>query len=339
MQKHSILFLCKLYHPHIGGVEKHVEEITHELIRKGFAITIVTEQYDKNLPLIEKVGGVSIIRIPIGQSVFLKKFYIWKWMLLHLSVLISHDIIHIHDVFYWILPFRLVIFYKKVYITFHGYEGFPIKLKWKIQRKIAEILTKGNICVGDFMKKWYKTTPSVVIYGGVRLEGKNVKPDPQSAVFFGRLDAQTGIDEYVNAYKHLKTKFPKFRFTVVGEGEYRDKIPQDVHVEPFQKDVGRYISENRFIFVSRYLSMLEALALKREVIAVYDNPVKRDYLLMSPFKQYVSIAKNSNDIEEFIVSALKSDQSAETIKKGYEWARAQTWEKIARHYVDLWRVL
>lgn len=339
MQKQSILFLCKLYHPHIGGVEKHVEELSKVLLKRGLFMTIVTEQYDRSLLLEEKVRGITVHRIPVGQSIFFKKFYIWKWMLLHLKLLYGSDIIHIHDVFYWVLPFWVLVFFKNIYITFHGYEGFPIKLRWKIQRKVAEKLSKGNICVGDFMKKWYKTTPSTVIYGGVRLERENLKPTPQSAVFFGRLDRQTGIGEYLKAYESIKSKFPKFTFTIVGEGELSDIIPKNVKILPFKKNIGDYIAQNRFIFVSRYLSMLEALALKREVVAVYDNPVKRDYLLMSPFKKYVTVVRNSQEIERFVVSALKNGLQTEKIKRGNAWAKEQTWEKIADNYMRLWNIL
>lgn len=46
-QSTSILFLVRLYHPHIGGVEKHVETIAKLLINKGFSITILTEQFEQ----------------------------------------------------------------------------------------------------------------------------------------------------------------------------------------------------------------------------------------------------------------------------------------------------
>lgn len=336
IQRQSILFLVRLYHPHVGGVEKHVAEISSLLLKKGLSVTIITERYDKKLPLYEKINGVTLHRIPIKSHGFLKKFFIWKWFLFNRDVLDKADIIHVHDVFYWLLPFKVVTPFKKVFITFHGYEGYPVRLVWKIQRKLAEKLTSGSICVGAFMKKWYLANPTSVIYGGVRVESKNKIPNQQSAVFFGRLDDQTGISEYVKAYRKIKKKYPEFTLTVVGEGELGHIIPQGVTVKKFDKDVDRYILANRFVFVSRYLSMLEALVLKREIIAVYDNPVKRDYLLMSPFRKYILIAKDSREIEEYVVSALEKGISAERVKKGYEWAKRQTWEEIASVYLRLW---
>lgn len=338
-QNKSILFLTRLYHPHIGGVEKHVEEISTLLKARGFFVTIVTEQFDIKLPLYEELRGLRIFRIPIGRNRFFKKFLIWKWILSHINLFVRADIIHVHDVFFWMLPIRILIPLKKVYITFHGYEGYPIKAGWKVQRKIAELLTNGNICVGIFMKKWYKTRPTLVIYGGVRVEGKKRAPDPQTAVFFGRLDNQTGILEYINAYQDIKKKFPKFRLTVVGQGELRSQIPPEVKVLGFKKKVEPYILENRFIFVSRYLSMLEALASNREIIATFDNPIKKDYLLMSPFKKYIFVGSNGHDIAKYVIKNLSKKGASNQTQEGTDWALAQTWEKVVENYLRLWKIV
>ena len=340
IQNKKILFLTRLYFPHIGGVEKHVAKLSDVLAAKGYMVTVVTEQHS-NLLQVEKHEKVTIYRIPVSKNVFLKKFYIWKWILSHLTIFYDADIIHVHDVFYWILPFRLFLPFKKIFITFHGYEGYPVRLRWKISRKIAELSTNGNICVGDFMKKWYKTVPSSVIYGGVKLSNENKKQKTEnnalSAVFFGRLDDQTGILEYIEAYKQIKAKYPEFKLTIVGEGNLLNKIPKEIKVFKFTDDIDRYIYENRFIFVSRYLSMVEALILKREVIAVYDNPIKKDYLQMSPYENYINIAKNRGEIVNVVLKSIKNGSNDAQIKAGYEWAKEQTWEKIANEYLALWK--
>lgn len=335
-QKRKILFLSRLYHPHIGGVEKHVEEISRELIKKGYSVTILTEKFDDSLATSENINGVIVKRMKIPPGSFQKKFSIWKWVITNRNLFEKSEILHIHDVFFWIIPILPFLSSKKIFMTFHGYEGYPIKMRWIIQRKMAELLTTGNICVGDFMKKWYKTLPASVIYGGVRLKYQKKVPNPKSAVFFGRLDAQTGFIEYIKAYELIKNKYPEFHLTVVGGGEFADKIPEGVSVYGFKKDITPFILENRFIFVSRYLSMLEALASKRDVVATYDNPVKKDYLMLSPFKKYIKIAKNEKEIAEYVLSRLKKNSSKENV--GFTWAKEQTWEKIADVYLKLWEI-
>ncbi len=336
IQKKRILFLTRLYHPHIGGVEKHVEELSSVFIKKGYEITIITEKFNKKLPGSDVIKGCKVYRIDIPGNAFLKKFFIWKWMVLHVNIIAQSDILHIHDVFYWYIPFRFLFLFKKTYITFHGYEGFPIKRTWKMQRKLAEVLTNGNICVGEFMKKWYKTRPTSVIYGGVRLEGKKYMSKARTGVFFGRLDGQTGILDYIKAYNLVKRKYPDFVMTVVGEGKLKVRIPKGVNVIGFRKDIYPYIQKNRLIFVSRYLSMLEALASKREVIATYDNAVKRDYLLLSPFKKYIHVGSSASEIADIVITLLGRKTPSKELYMGAKWAQTQTWDKVATTYLSLW---
>src|SRR3989344_2020195 len=262
----NILFLSRLYYPHIGGVEKHVAQISEILIKKGYKVTVVCEQHDKKLKLKEQINEINVIRIPINSSEKNKKFHVWKWMVKNRKFIKSFNIVHIHDIFYWILPLLVYLDRKKIFITFHGYESYPIKAFSKIQKKISAKYCKGSIAVGDFINKWYGITSSSVIYGGVDRPKKNpAKPKIQnSAVFFGRLDKQTGIKEYYNVYLRLKRIYGSFSFQVVGEGEFAPKL-KGLFISPFKSNIADYIQNNRFVFVSRYLSMLEAMVEKRLV--------------------------------------------------------------------------
>ena len=69
----NILFFSRLFYPHIGGVEKHVLEISKILIKKGHKIVVVTEQHQKDLKSKEKVEGIEVYRIPDLKENWLKK--------------------------------------------------------------------------------------------------------------------------------------------------------------------------------------------------------------------------------------------------------------------------
>ena len=334
-QKASILFLARLYHPHIGGVEKHVAEISKLLIGKGYKVTILTELYEKKLKRKELIDGVTVIRIPVGTNQFLKKFLIWRWIFLNIFFVCSFDIIHVHDVFFWLLPVRPLLFWKKMYVTFHGYEDYPIKKRWIAIRKVTEMTVNGSICIGKFMKKWYFASPTYVNYGGARLKSINAAENGMGAVFFGRLENQTGIMQYVQAFKEIKEKYPEFTLTVVGDGPLAKKLPKNITQKPFTQDVLTYIAKNKYVFVSRYLSMIEALGMGKTVIAVYDNPIKKDYLLMSPFKKYVNVFNEPDEIANFIYSCLRKENKKEN-DEAVRWAKSQTWEKVLATYLSLW---
>jgi len=45
----KIFKITKFYHPRIGGVERHISEISDILTKKGFDITVITEKYNNIL--------------------------------------------------------------------------------------------------------------------------------------------------------------------------------------------------------------------------------------------------------------------------------------------------
>lgn len=158
----TILFLTRLYYPHIGGVEKHVREVC-KILSKKHKIKILTTKHDPKLKDHEIIEGIEVYRFMASS-----KWQIWHWIHKHKHLLDWADIIHAHDVYFWIIPYRLVHPYKKTFITFHGWEGiYPIPAKNIIIRKISELLADGNICVGDFIAKWYHAKPDIVTYGAV----------------------------------------------------------------------------------------------------------------------------------------------------------------------------
>lgn len=183
----KILFFVRRFYPLIGGVEKHCLLLGKELLKRGHQLTIITEwdyqeikrEYAGEPPkfiLQEEYEGIKIFRIPVSVKQNFKKWQIWLWFIKHQQLLKDCDVIHCHDVFYWFLPFRLLYPKKKVFVTFHGYEGNqPPNWRKKLSHQIADKLSQGNICIGDFQSKWYGVRPSFVSYGAVGNEEKNKK--------------------------------------------------------------------------------------------------------------------------------------------------------------------
>ncbi|HSX09764.1 MAG TPA: glycosyltransferase family 4 protein [Candidatus Saccharimonadales bacterium] len=334
----SIIFFVRLFDPHIGGVEKHVMKISKILIKKGYKITIITEQLE-GTDLQEQKERITIYRIPVGKTDWFKKFKIWSELWKLRRILESADVIHCHDVFFWYFPFRFLYFRKPVYTTFHGYESFPIHKGPILIRKISEKLSWGNICIGDFIKKWYGTQPTYVAYGATDTPEKIVKEKfkKDSALFFGRLDEQTGILTYAKAANFLKEKYSKFNFTIVGDGKYKSLLIKKYNVLGFKKNPEKFIRQYHFTFVSRYLSILEALAANRLIFAVYDNPVKEDYLKMAPFAKFIIIESNPKKLAEKVLYYLEHpEQEKKLINLGYNWVKLQTWENLVTIYINLW---
>jgi glycosyltransferase involved in cell wall biosynthesis len=345
----NILFLTRLFYPHIGGVEKHVEQLSKQLIAQGHHITIITESpADTPAKPQETYHNIQIYRIPYYKDSKLKKLKLWQWLWHHRRLIFQANIIHCHDVFFWYLPFRLIFPHKPVYTTFHGYESYPIPPGAQTMHKIAELLSRGNICVGQFISKWYTTKATIVTYGAVDIppDSKDKKVTPHSAVFIGRLDEQTGILDYAESIKIIRHSLPDFQFTIVGDGALKEKVQKTIQTtktmqnkfEDFQKNPEKYFYTNHFAFVSRYLSILEAMAAKRLIFALYDNPLKEDYLKMTPYAQNIIIAATPDKIAEKVEYFLKHpEKEKKLIEKNYTWVRQQTWQHMAELYLNLWQ--
>ena len=338
MKNKHVLFLTPFFYPHVGGVEKHVYQISILLVRKGFSVSVVTVKHNKNLKAYEEVKGIKIYRIPYFPSNKLAKYKIWPWFVKYRNLFHSSDIIHCHDVFFRYLPFRLLLPQKKVYTTFHGYESYPVSQKAIIIRKISEKLSFGNICIGRFIEKWYGTKADYISYGGVNIvQSSKLKVKSDNALFIGRLDEQTGIKTYVDAIELIRKKVPNFKLTVIGDGKFKNQIIKQVNLIGWKKNPEKYFSSHRFAFVSRYLSILEAMAAKRLVFAVHDNPIKKDYLKMSPFAKNSIITSSPQELADKVEFYIKHPSAEKKlIEKGYAWVSKQTWERVTDTYVRLW---
>lgn len=333
----NILFLARRFYPQIGGVEKHLREISIRLISQGHNVTIIAEKIG-NVPEYEEFQKIVIHRITVGKENRGKKVRVWKEMLRLQHLVAKADIVHCHDVFFWYLPFRFLFPTKPVYTTFHGYESYPITKKAISVRKLSEKLSWGNICIGDFIEKWYKTKATIISYGGVDLPTKPLPaPNPQSALFYGRLDEQTGIKTYTDAIESIRKTHPDFDFLIIGNGEYKDKL-HEFTVKPFLSEPEKYFATYRFALLSRYLSILEAFAAKRLVFAVYDNPVKEDYLKMAPYAKFIIIENDPIKLAKKVLYYQNHpNEEKKMINQAYDWVKVQTWDNVVTTYLQLWK--
>jgi glycosyltransferase involved in cell wall biosynthesis len=79
--------------PHIGGDEVAVKEITDRIDPKEIEFHLICNRFDSNLPVVEKLGNVTVYRIGFGKkgadSVATHRplFYLWKILFVPLAAL------------------------------------------------------------------------------------------------------------------------------------------------------------------------------------------------------------------------------------------------------------
>lgn len=344
----KILMISPFYSPKVGGVERHVKAVAKLLRKKGFGVSIITVKHDNCLPETETIDGIEVFRIPVNDPVSPDNYQVWSWLARNRALIKNASLVHCHDKPFWYLPFRFLYPSKPFYMTFHGYEGYPLPPRAVFYRKLAARLANGNICIGSFIEKWYGIRADEISYGAVEVSDAQDFRANQHICFAGRLAEDTGILDYIEALRILKFEYGKeFTFHVCGDGPLRTLIEElvqqyklDVKFYGFVSDPETVVSDCSIAFASGYLAILESMVQKRLVFSLYDNDLKKDYLISIP-----------NSSEKIVVSALPAELAqkmlhlterrdlAETIvNQAYKWAMEQTWDSLLAKYLKLWKL-
>ncbi len=348
----KIIQITPSFYPSKGGVETHVKKVSEELVELGHEVEVITKLTVKSEKLKVKVKNNSVCYLDVKGSGLSYKLSIWRQMWRLKPVLDEADVIQVHDVAWWLLPLWPFI-RKKIFITFHGWEGvYPVPKRNIIQRRFFSHLARGVVHVGAFIQKFYGDKPDLVVYGAVdddlrfkinpsasagskQLRAGNLRlRELRQVVFIGRLERVNEIELYLNFVKKLKKLYPLVEMTWVGDGSYKRHC-QRLGVVTGMVDEAKltaYLKQADLILASSYLSILQALNLGKLVVAFYSNPLKASYLKDSPMARFMIIA----DSPEQAVKVLQSSKLPD-VGKGRKWAEKQTWEKIAKRYLQLYK--
>jgi glycosyltransferase involved in cell wall biosynthesis len=345
----NILFFASSYYPHIGGVEKHLRELSKILSSDNNSVTIFVPTQSDDYPLYVQEYGFEIIRLKSSIIPFTSKIFIFLQFIKYITIFIKADIAHHHDNgTYWglgrIARPLIKLFKIREYITFHGWEGnCPPDDRTVASRKKAEHAVIANLCVGHFIEKWYGTKADVIIYGGV--EKKNLNEcRSDDLVFVGRFDYDTGIWEYIKAWEIISKSSKNLKFILCGDGVYRQEIEGyikekqiiNISILGFVSNPDIYVKNAAIVFTSGYLGILEAFSYKKNVISVYHNELKKDYLEMMPGSSNMMwLAQATEDVVDCFNEAIIDKKKKEA---AYKFSLINSWEKVKDDYYCLWSI-
>lgn len=331
--KKSVLFITPSFFPNLGGVETHVYHVAKELVEKGWHVSVLTTKVANPQDPDIAIKLHRLITDPLNK----KK--VWK-ELEHFSKDFSKfDVIHVHDVGWWLLPCIFAIRHK-TFITFHGWEGqYPVRWQAKLQRLVLSVLTKGSIHVGGFIQEFYWDRPDLVTYGGV--EPSSAKPksisDKPNVIFLGRLEQENAIEMYIKFFKLLKKTALKPTITWVGNGSYKKECQKIGEVTGMVKDVSKYIKSADIVCANSYLAMLSAQAAAKIVCALYQHLLKQRYLETYPGASQMLIRASASDLINQVLSLTKvPEKSLKMAKEAQSFANTQTWKYVTTQYEQLW---
>lgn len=340
--RQNLLIITPFFHPHLGGVEKHVFKTSLIFQKKGYKLKIIAQKHNASLANQDKINGLDVYRFSFPRIKIFGLFVIWITFLRRFfSFFYQADIVHVHDVMLWCLPLRLLFPRKKFILTMHGWEGvYPIPKKNIWLKKLSSRLANRIFCVGAYISKYYGVSCDQTIEGGVDQDligshfSKN--PNPVKIVFLGRLRQDTGLLEFLDAWKKLSSIERKsFHLTFVGDGDLKAVCKKYGEVRGWlsENKVKEQLKSSSICIASGYLSTLEALAAGCIVLAIGHNGIKKDYWQMSEVGSKVKIVENYNQVVKFL-------KQSKLLVKNYNpssnlaWLKQKTWQEIAELYLE-----
>lgn len=251
----KILILSWEYPPRIvGGLGRHVYDLSRELVRQGNEVTVVTAGVQESLP-VEAVEGVEVYRVPVegGEGEFLE----WvarlnKGMVREVDRLWNQgkrfDLIHGHD---WLIEeaagkiaaqtgLPLVV---TVHATEYGrHRGIHNELQCcihaaekRLVHSAVRVICCSNYMAGEVSRLFdlqpgkISVVPNGVAPEVLGINGWRGLAPPTGApvmLFLGRLVPEKGVQDLIRALPLVAEHVPGARAVICGHGPYEEEIRQ-----------------------------------------------------------------------------------------------------------------
>jgi len=336
---------CHFFHPHLGGVERHVWQVAQELQTRGYEVEILTTQHQADLAQEEVLQGIKVHRFVLPQpEAKWRLFKTWLQLARFWRLFAQAEIIHVHDVMIWLLPWRLLFFRKKFILTMHGWEGiFPIPKKNIFFKKLSAWLANKVICVGDYIEKYYRVKADKVIFGGVDkkwlIDEKKItkkhqfKPGEKvQLLYVGRLAEDTGLPGLLKILPLIPEE--KLEVIFAGDGALRAKCEKYGQVLGWQTapQLQSLLHQAQLCFVGGYLSALEAMAAGCLALASFQHQLKKDYWQLGQMSDWV-ICGQPAQLQKKIEQYLAAPGGFGTqVKSNYQQVKEMSWERVSELY-------
>ena len=286
LKKTKILIILYYFHPYISGLSLLARSLAEGLVARGHAVTVLTSQYDKSLPLHEEVNGVSVVRAKVltkaGKGVvsldLLKK-------IVQLSRL--HDVVNPHlpmAHFGLVLPFidagKLV---PQYHCDLNLGRGVFMRLiesaaYWSMGRTLANsvaiiVITKdyfSNCRFARYADRAKEIYPPIdqKRFGRCTFtdlkKGLGIAGSPYLIGFVGRIVAEKGLEYLLQAIPHLEERGKDCLVLIAGDytriagGSVKDSIDQLARQYPGRV---KFIGHLRFEDLVRFYNLIDVLVL------------------------------------------------------------------------------
>ena len=265
----KILVALTYYRPHISGLTIYVERLARTLAQRGHQVTVLTSQYDRQLPRDEVLHGVRVFRVPvwarISKGVLMPTIGYWATKLVR-----EHDVVSLHlpqlDASGIALRGRLMR--KPTLLTYHSDLLLPPTPINRLASLVVDFsnhaagLLSDQLCaytddfaqhsrfLSKYLPKVRVITPPVempqptpeAVRAWATQHGLNDNSGPVIGIA-ARLAAEKGIEYLLQALPKILARYPNIRVLhagptaeVIGEADYAHRL-----APWFEKYKDRYI--------------------------------------------------------------------------------------------------
>ncbi len=261
-----ILTALTYYRPHHSGLTIYTERLARALAARGHQVTVLTSQYEENLPREEHLHGVDVIRLPVrarlSKGVIMPGIPFWAWKLARKA-----DVVHLHLPQFDAAPISLIarLLGKPVVVTYHcdlllphGFIHKIANLGSNIANHITATLANAivtntqdyadnSVYLSRYARKVRAIPPPVVMPEVSAAEVKafrekyGIQPDERIVGMLGRLAAEKGVEFVVEAMPKVLEKYPKAR--AIHVGQYQDVMGEEQYAQklaPLIADLGAH---------------------------------------------------------------------------------------------------
>ncbi|MGB8252622.1 MAG: glycosyltransferase family 4 protein [Anaerolineaceae bacterium] len=237
-----ILIALTYYHPHKSGLTIYVKRLARALAGHRHKVTVLTSQYDRNLPKTEVLDGVRIIRLPVAfhvsKGVIMPGLPARAWQLIGEADVVN---LHVPQFDAMIMAIMARLQRKPVILTYHcdlllpkGAINHIANIVSNLANRISILLSKKVITntldfarhspyLNGSLKKVIESPPPIemplVSTGEVNAFRKkyNIQKDDHVIGMVARLATEKGVEQLVAALPTVLKEHPNARVMFVGQ--------------------------------------------------------------------------------------------------------------------------
>ncbi|MBT3187379.1 MAG: glycosyltransferase family 4 protein [Anaerolineae bacterium] len=268
----KILTVLTYYRPHTSGLTIYAERLAKAFVKRGHEVTVMTTQYDPDLPREEMMDGVRVIRVPVAFRVS-KGVIAPTFGLVATKLVFEHDVVQLH------LPqfdapgvaFRARLFGKPSVLTYHCDLNLPTGFFNKIvnsvvhfQNNMAGILANRIVTytqdyadhspyLSRYQKKLRTFLPPVELPNpgdnAISAFAKEHKISERNPVIgmATRFAAEKGVGILLDAMPQILEKYPNAQ--VLFAGQYEDVFSEQEYADRLMPRIKEYEKSENWTFL------------------------------------------------------------------------------------------